>query len=203
MVGALGAVAGCASRSTVPAVRSGFEVHGVCGAGSESSMDIFVADVQGLLISNQRVSIVSAGAGTDFGGETDASGRIRKPVPAGRYEVLVATERGWAGVRQSVAVDAGCAVAVEVALQPAIAAVPPQPCFQPLDCGNGSCPDYAASAAETRRVGASGACAIAAVGTCNGLRFTRVGDGLVSETYYFDGAGKLVAARMGTDVATN
>lgn len=203
IAGVAEAVAGCASRSTVPPVRSNFEVHRVCGVGSESSMDIFVADVQGSLISNQRVSIVSAVAGTDFGGETDASGRIRKPVPAGRYEVLVATERGWAGARQSVAVDAGCAVAVNVALDLAITAVPPQPCFQALGCGTGSCPDYTASVAETRRIGASGGCAIAAVGTCNGLRFTLVGDGFVSQTYYFDGAGKLVAARMGTDLATN
>lgn len=122
MAGAAGAVLGCASRSTASPVRSNFEVHRVCGVGYESSMDIFVADVQGLLISNQRVSIVSAVAGTDFGGETDASGRIRKPVPAGRYEVVVPTDRGWAGARQSVAVDAGCAVAVDVALEPAITA---------------------------------------------------------------------------------
>ena len=203
MAGAAGAVLGCASRSTASPVRSNFEVHRVCGVGYESSMDIFVADVQGLIISNQRVSIVSAVAGTDFGGETDASGRIRKPVPAGRYEVVVPIDRGWAGARQSVAVDAGCAVAVDVALEPAITAVPPQPCFQPLGCRNDSCPDYTASVAETRRIGASGACAFAAVGTCGGLRLTQVGDGFVSETSYFDGAGKLVAVRMGTDFATN
>jgi hypothetical protein len=169
-------------------------------------LEIFVADVQGLPMPNQRVSIVGAQSGTDFGGDADANARIRMPVPPGRYEVRVATEHGWEGVRKSVAVNGNCTVVVEITLGLApIAVATPQLCFQALDryCGNGSCSGYSASAAETRRIAASDSCAIAAFGTCGGLRFTRVGDGFVSATEYFDAEGKLVAARTTTDVHTN
>lgn len=78
-------------------------------------------------------------------------------------------------------------------------------CFGPLEamCRNGPCADYDESAAEVRRLGATGRCVRAEVGTCGGLRFTAISDGFVGRTEYFDAAGELVAARTFTDVVMN
>jgi hypothetical protein len=75
-------------------------------------------------------------------------------------------------------------------------------CFKPLAsfCGGSRpCPTYAESAAETQRFGSSGRCFGASVGTCGQLRFTGIGDGFVSQTRYFNGAGTIVAAHTTTD----
>jgi hypothetical protein len=80
--------------------------------------------------------------------------------------------------------------------------LPQEECFLPLEmyCRNRRCQSYTVSAAETRRYGSSNSCLVAAIGTCDGLRFTTTGDGFASRTEYFDRAGKLVAARTTTDV---
>ena len=74
-------------------------------------------------------------------------------------------------------------------------------CLKPLEalCGDIPCPRYRQSAAEARRYGNDPHCLISHVGTCGDLRFTRTGNGLASETEYFNAAGELVAARQHTD----
>jgi hypothetical protein len=76
-------------------------------------------------------------------------------------------------------------------------------CFGPLTCRNGRCPTYDESVAEVIRLGLTGKCFQAEVGTCGELRFTTIGRGLGGQTEYFNAAGELVAVRTFSDVEGN
>jgi len=82
-------------------------------------------------------------------------------------------------------------------------------CFQPLSALKGlRFPTYEDYAEEARgfavaRNSAGRGCLSASVGTCGGLRFVLISDGYSYSANYFDAAGKLVAARMGSDVVSD
>jgi len=67
-------------------------------------------------------------------------------------------------------------------------------------CSGGSCPDYEAAVANTRRhaATATGIC-IALIGTCGGLRSTLTSGGFEGTELFFDDGGRLVAVRAFTD----
>lgn len=75
-------------------------------------------------------------------------------------------------------------------------------CFRPLEefCARKECVTYAEQV-KTMRIG--GNCSATSFGRCGTLRITYTSNGLHSETRYFDKAGKLIAARTGTDVYLN
>jgi hypothetical protein len=66
-------------------------------------------------------------------------------------------------------------------------------------CNDSGCPDYSKSAEAAKRFSSGGRCFMAVVGTCGKYRFVRVGNGFVSSTEYFDGSGKLAAAKATSD----
>ena len=82
-------------------------------------------------------------------------------------------------------------------------------CVQPLSALQGyRFPTYAEYAEEARRFAIERdkdgrICLSASVGTCGALRFVLISDGCNHSTNYFDAAGKLVAARGGSDVVIN
>lgn len=81
----------------------------------------------------------------------------------------------------------------------------PEPrCFETMEafCAGRECPGYDTWIDEfRRRVRESPLPAVE--GTCADLRFTSRGNGFVSQSEYFDEAGRLVAVRTTTDVITN
>jgi len=66
-------------------------------------------------------------------------------------------------------------------------------------CNDSGCPDYSRSVEAAKRFSSGGRCFMAVVGACGTYRFVRVGDGFVSHTEYFEGSGKLAAAKATSD----
>jgi hypothetical protein len=97
-----------------------------------------------------------------------------------------------------------CLLSAMVALQPPkpSSAVPDPQCFRRLQefCLTDKCLAYKA---ELRVLRGDGDCyGAATIGRCGPHRITHRGDGFVSQTRYFDKAGKLVAVRTAFDVMT-
>ena len=95
-----------------------------------------------------------------------------------------------------------CLLSAMVALQPPprSSAEPDPQCFRPLEefCLTDKCLAYKA---ELRALRGDGDCyGRATIGRCGPHRITHRGDGFVSQTRYFDKAGKLVAVRTERDV---
>jgi hypothetical protein len=92
-----------------------------------------------------------------------------------------------------------CALALEQTSKPSTARRDPE-CFRSLEefCATDKCHTYQAQL-DTMR--GNGYC-YGTAGRCGPFRITHRGDGFVSETRYFDKAGKLIAVRTARDSHT-
>jgi hypothetical protein len=72
-------------------------------------------------------------------------------------------------------------------------------CYRDLESYLSKSLTFTTSLEDVRRAGASGTCSAAESGTCDGFRFTRLGDLFVSGTHYFDDSGALIAALSTSD----